>query len=294
MPHPKDLKSGHSVLEPRRFIGVDLSGAKNNKTTLAVLEYYPHERKTFLLEIYDQLVPKQEDREPKQSSDEALLELLAELKPGLRSIGINIPLELPPCISCTRKTCPLPKKCSVPAVKWMRSQAKSREPITPYTQRPVELWVKRNLIPRLPESHRFEIDEALGGGKAPLTARLQFLKRHLDPGLLIEIWPKLSVAMLALQLGLSKRAISGYRQLDEGSHFREEILHALAAHDAIFIYERDIQKLTRSLSAFDAFICAYTALLAESDQCAKRPGKLPASHGWVHYPDVSLKTSRSS
>ena len=33
--------------------------------------------------------------------------------------------------------------------------------------------------------------------------------------------------------------------------------------NSIFIYERDIRKLAHSLASFDAFICAYTALLAD-------------------------------
>lgn len=279
--------------ESHRYLGLDLAGAKNQKTALAVLEHYPKERKTFLLDVYEKIVP-----EEGHSSDQALLELIGELKPGIAKIGVNVPLDLPPCIPCVRKTCPTPLKCSVPVVKWMRettrklaqSQKRSDGPgvrvldFTPYTQRPIELWVRYQVLPRLQPSHRFEVDEALGGNKAPLSARMHYLKRHLGKIPTAEVWPKLSVAIFAEQLGLQRRTIARYRQLEEGIHAREEIIEALAHRHGLFIYERDVRKLAQSLASFDAFICAYTALLSDTDRCEERPHGFPAHAGWIQYP----------
>lgn len=274
--------------ESKRYLGLDLAGAKNDKTALAVLEFYPKEKKIFLLDIYERI-----------AGDESLISLIEELEPGIARIGVNIPLDLPACITCTRKTCPTPVKCTVPSVKWMRESTrkllKTRElrdsnvrvlEFTPYTQRPVELWVRYQVLPKLPQSHRFEVDEALGGNKAPLTARMNYLQRHLSKMPLAEVWPKLSVAILAEQLGLEKRTVARYRHLEEGIHAREQIIEELADRHGLFIYERDIRKLAQSLSAFDGFICAYTALLSDNDQCAEVPAGFPSGAGWIQYPRI--------
>lgn len=275
----------------KRYLGLELSGAKNHKTVVAALEYYPKEKKTFLLDIYDRISTRE-----KQGADEALLELLEELRPGVARLAVNVPLGLPPCLLCNTKSCAA-GKCPNPATRWMRAYARkvarsAERPkrvleFTPYTMRPVELWIRHHVMEELPDAYRFEVDEALGGNKAPLTARMQFLKRHLaHPSKmhLIEAWPKLSVATLGVQLGLSKRVIGSYRHLEQGAHAREEILEALIRQRGIFIYERDVHKLGTNLGAFDAFICAYTAMLADLNQCASPPSGFPLSSGWVHYP----------
>jgi hypothetical protein len=160
---------------------------------------------------------------------------------------------------------------------------------TPYTQRPVELWVRYQVLSKLPEASWFEIDETLGGSKAPLTARMHFLKRHLKHVPLVEVWPKLSIAVMAMQLGLNRRTVASYRQLEQGSHARGEILEAIMEQHGIFIYERDLRKLSQTLASFDAFVCAYTALLSDLDQCTRIPKGFPASTGWVHYPRLDAK-----
>ena len=275
--------------ETRQYLGLELAGAKNQKTALAVLEFYPKEQKVFLLDIFDKIAPDTD-----KSGDEVLLELIRESRPA--KLGVNVPLELTPCVGCVRRTCPLPGKCTVTEVKWMRELSrkafrqhgkKSLKEFTPYTQRPVELFIRHQVLPQLPVSHRFEVDEALGGNKAPLAARMGFLLRHLQNFECHEVWPKLSVALLALELGLSRRIVTSYRNLEEGVHSREEILEHLVRDSGVFIYERDIQKLAHSLPAFDAFICAYTILLLDEGRCAERPTGYPPHTGWVAFPVVT-------
>lgn len=263
--------------EPLRYLGLDLSGAKNSKTALAAIHYYPRERKIFLLDVYDRVVHRDD-----QNSDEALLEMILELKEDVSRVGVNVPLVLPPCIPCQRKTCPLPSHCTVPAVKWMRK--KTKEFFTPYTQRPIEIWVRKQVLPDLGDWLHFDVDETLGGNKAPLTARMHFLQRHLAGIELVEVWPKLSVLILAKSLGLSRRVITSYRHLELGAHARAEILEKMISQHGVFIYDRDLRKLAQSLTAFDAFFCAYTALLSDHELCVKPPKGFPTATGWVQYP----------
>ena len=165
--------------------------------------------------------------------------------------------------------------------------ARTKE-FTPYTQRPIELWLKYQLLPELPAHIRLEVDESMGGNKAPLSARMSFLKRHLESVSLVEVWPKLAVALLGMELGLTKRHLTEYRQLEEGGELREEFLLELAHQHEIFIYDRDLRKLSQSLTAFDAFICAYVALLSDHQGCAKKPPaqEFPSQAGWIHYPKI--------
>lgn len=275
--------------ESRRYLGLELAGAKNLKTAVAILEHYPREGKTFLLDVHEKIVGQ-----PGQTGDEALLELIEEIGPDARAIGVNVPLTLPPCITCTRRGCSA-GDCAVPAVRWMRkaTQRAQRESagrrtraieFTPYTQRPVELYLRYEVFPQLPEFLRFEIDETLGGNRAPLTARMYYLQRHLKAHRLIEASPKLTVATLALELGLPKRTVTSYRHLEQGAHAREEILEALVKQRGVFIYERDIRKLAVGLSAFDSFVCAYTALLADNGGCLRPPAGFPTASGWIAVP----------
>ncbi len=283
-------------MKPRRFLGLELSGAKNSKTGLAALEYYPREKKIFLLDLYEKIVPREG-----QTSDDAVIELIrehaGESGKGIELLGVNVPLSLPPCITCTRKTCPTPARCVVPEVKWMREQTKRAQKsgdlkhagiraldFTPYTQRPVELWTRYHVFAELPAHARFEIDETLGGNRAPLAARMHYLKWHLGQIPLIEVWPKLTVAILADQCKLPRRILTSYRQLESGAHARLEILEAWARDFGLFIYERDQNKLAENLSAFDAFVCAFGALLAGTERSAERPKGFPALGGWVDYP----------
>ena len=273
-------------LQTKRFLGIELSGAKNRKTTIASLEYYIQDQKIFLLDIFEKLGTV-EDR----SSDEVLLSVIRSFHDKKRRspliIGTNAAAELPPCITCIKKTCPLPTHCKVPAVKWMREITLKKKEFTPYTQRPIELWLRYHVLPELPKSTHFEIDETLGGNRAPLTARMNFLKRLLTDVSMVPVWPKLTLLILTTKLGMPHRYIRSYRKLQEGVHSREKILETITERLGIFIYEKDAKNLARNLVAFDAFICAYTALLSELNLCAKIPRGFPITSGWVNYPNLT-------
>lgn len=279
-------------LQPRRYLGLELAGAKNQKTSLAVLEYYPREQKVFLLDVYDKITGHND-----QTGDGALIETIEEAaaneKNRVAKMGVNVPVELPPCITCTRRQCLTASGCSEPTAKWMRETARkaaeSRDlgvnilEVTPYTQRPFEIWARYRILPELNESFRFEIDEALGGNRAPLTARMHYLKRHLGDLPIVEVWPKLTISTIAQAFSLPKRLIQNYRKPEEGYPARVELLETIAMKKGVFIYDRDLKKLGQSLTAFDAFICAYTALLSDLGMTVKPPKGFPKNSSWVAY-----------
>lgn len=270
--------------EAHRFIGLELSGAKNDKSALACIEYYAKERKVFLLDVYDK-VEHAED----QDADQALLELIAELKTDETTLTVNVPLTLPPCISCKNKACSIEKGCKDASVKWTRNYLKKAEkqaynkkrirPFTPYTQRPVEAWIRYEIDTGL------EVDEALGGNKAPLTSRMHILKKSLGDLHLVEAMPKLTLMALAQIHRFPKRWMQSYRNLDLGIEAREDILEALIRAQDIFIYERDLRKLSHNLACFDAFLCAFTGLMSHLGRCQEPPAHFPVESGWVSFPE---------
>ena len=82
-------------LKPHRFIGVNLSGGKNDRTSVAVLDYYPGQNKLFLTHIYEHI--QQEDG---ISADQALYEIIREHSENLEYLCIDAPLKFPKCIRC--------------------------------------------------------------------------------------------------------------------------------------------------------------------------------------------------
>lgn len=290
----------------QRYLGLELSGAKNNKTTIAVLEYYPKEKKVFLLDAHSGI-----GADTDHSSDEALIETIMEHAEGRTKMkmGVNVPLSLPPCITCNRRVCTPSKACNSHEVKWMSSfhqrhqglrakkpvskrTAKMKEFFTPYTQRPVELWLRHEVMNHLPQKIRFELDETLGGNRAPLTARMHYLQKHLAPFEMHEVLPKLTVALLMPSLKLTFRNLRLYRSLENGAASRQIIIEKMCEHLDIFIYDRDLKKLTTDLNTFDAFLCAYTVLLLDRGECVSKPKNFPVDSGWVEYPKSPLLDPR--
>ena len=288
-------------MNQKRYLGLELSGAKNAKTTIAVLEYYPKEQKVFLLDVHAGI-----GADATANPDEALIEIImehADEHPDLR-LGTTAPLTLPPCMNCTRKACLAAKNCAANEVQWMKlftakhpaylrgkiskKTARMRDFFTPYTQRPVELFLKGEVFSKLPEKIRFELDETLGANKAPLTARMHFLKLHLQKFELHEVLPKLTVALLSPKLKIKGTTLQHYRKLEEGVQARQAIIEKMAEGLDIFIYDRDMKKLTQNINAFDAFICAYTVLLHDRNECVNPPKGFPVSSGWVRYPKSPL------
>src|SRR5690349_19446228 len=95
-------------------MGIELGGGKSARTSVAVLDYFPEEKKIFIAELFPHV---QGDKFI--SGDEALLQIVNSFE--VEWIAIHAPLSLPPCIPC-KLACPGFLRCTVPAVKWMRKE----------------------------------------------------------------------------------------------------------------------------------------------------------------------------
>ena len=148
----------------------------------------------------------------------------------------------------------------------------------------MEIWMRYKVLPKIQEKMRFEIDEALGGTKAALTARMTFLQMHLKQWKLIETSPKLTIAVLSSKLKLPPQVLSTYRHLEKGIHSRSLIIEGLAQEFGIFIYEKENKRLCNHLGSFYAFLSALTVLLADEKKTVSPPKNFPDKMGWTAFP----------
>lgn len=261
-----------------RSIGLELGGGKSARTALVALDYYPKEKKIFVVETDQQIQGNREF-----SGDEVLLASLRAL--SAKILAVNAPLTLPPCFSCTLPVCPGYRKCEVPEVAWMREEGErlgltAQKMPTPYTQRPIDVAMRGLLQQGLPVDIAF--DETLGAGPAPLVARMRYLARHLQGMEFLEVSPKLVLLRLVEWFPISARNIKRYRDINEGLEHRLQILRTICANTdatipSLFIYEEDLDSLARELCVFDALISALMACWKQAGLCEQNlPGFAPA------------------
>lgn len=215
------------------------------------------------------------------SQDKFLLDILNAKDKNLKFIAIDSPLELPHCL--THK-CGGVEKCRAPTTKWhwthyrrAKKKKKNLKLFTPYTERCVERYINYEL------EEFFEIPEALGANKAPLTVRSIYLKTKIKKKL-IEVFPKLSVWRIGSVFKLSKTDLRNYRHSVYGKDCRTMILQTLIEKDMLFIYDQDLHKLIDNPNAFDSMICALTAFMKYQGLTEKPPKNFPVQEGWIEFP----------
>lgn len=273
---PVEGKSGRKKFQ--RFIGISLSGGKSDKSSLAVLDYYPDEKRLFLSRLIDRV-----KTEEFMSADYKLHEMIHQFSGNVEMIAFDVPLTLPKCISCKLK-CPGYETCSEPEMIWLRNffaevnkDKKPRKLFTPYTQRCSDAYLGQSL-----ETH-FEIQHALGANLAPLSARAHFIRRRLTQDC-VEVSSKVATYRLGKQMRLGTAHLKNFRSVVDGDQSRRLLLQALSDRRGLFFYDQDQKLMIESSHAFEAFICAYTAFLSTINETESRPSGFPRSELWPLIP----------
>lgn len=256
-----------------RFVGISLSGGKTDKTSIAVIEYYPEQERIFLAELVDKVRP-----EETVSSDEKIRDFVHERKADCVSVTFDAPLTLPPLLRD-----PDHGEASL-AVKWMRAldsgankKKRPRRHLTPYTQRAVELFLAVNL------EEKFDVQDAMGANLAPLTARAQYLSRQWSiPS--HETMTKIAVWKIGAHFKLTKAPLKKWWNSVGGDEARRVILQSLAERAKIFFYQQDQKAMVESPHAFEALVCAYVGLLKYQGRVEPTPSGFPAGEGWIEIP----------
>lgn len=263
-----------------------LGGGKTDKTCFAHVEYFADQNKIFLSQIQDKI-----KSEGDISSDlilhETLINKQQDSKTGLDCIAYNVPMTLPKCMTCTLK-CPGYEACDEEEILWMWEHYRKLEAIggakklfTPYTERCVEQYLATEL------EEVFHVQQALGANFAPLTARAQFVNRRLKLKT-IEVHPRLSLWRIGRSLNIQKSYLRFHKHQAGGDEARLAILREMIRCARIFIYEQDVSQMVHNVNAFDAFVCALTAVLKFKGQCEDKPNDFPKNEGWIEIPKVDI------
>lgn len=262
-------------LNNQKFVGLSLGGTKTDKSSLAILEYFPDQQKIFLSEIFEKIKSNIDE-----NSDDQIHRLITERSNELELIGVDTPMTLPKCMRC-RLSCPGYKVCSEPEIIWMRefysARNQGRRPergLSPYTERCSELFISRSL------DEPFEVQQPLGANRAPVFARARFIQRRLDRRF-VEVPTFVSVWRLGRFMKMNKADLRRYSKAFEGEGVRKIFLEKMVERDLVFIYRQDQKVLIQNLSAFDAFITGLTVLLGSCFKCLqKRPSNFPRGEAW--------------
>ncbi len=245
-----------------RFLGIELGGAR--RTAIVALDFFSQENKVFLSKLETPLHPDSEE-----TADEQFLRLVNSYE--AEAIGVDAPLTFPPGFRCEPQ-CGGARTCQKEESIWMREEAKRQKwtkgklPLL-YAQRPVDLllrgdWQEESLVP-------FPVEDSFGSGRAPLALRMQFLKGKISTQKFLEVNPRFSLGELARLFGISAREVRKCRDVEDGLDQRFSILESLSQPRAplphLFLYNSDISTVAANLSAFDALICGYMAVLERSN-----------------------------
>ncbi len=218
-------------------------------------------------------------------------ERIAQSRIKTELIGFNVPLTLPKCLRCKLK-CPGYEECEEDEILWLWQHYRKRETknrnhklFTPYTERCVERFVTDQIGDSFGSD--FHVQHGFGANMAPLLARAHFIRRRLNIKA-IEVQPQLSLWRIGKAFHIQKSYLKFHKHQVGGDEARMAILKEIVRREIAFLYEQDVRLMVESANAFDAFICALTAVLKFRGQCEKRPRDFPAGAGWIEIPKENI------
>ena len=220
-------------------------------------------------------------------SDERLFQIIERFKTSL--VFIAAPLTEPPCVRCTRLSCPGVDACEDIEVAYMHymvnqspKSKKRKRPVNPQTQR---LWdVKRWADPEI------EAEEpSYSANKAPITVRAKTLYRRLrELDFPVEVKETQVSGMLqcfSSRLGIRPQRLAEYRAFEVGRERRQEIVERLFRLKIV-----DLNFLDECATSPENFGALWAAIAAKIHQAGKTrvpTNALFEKAGWVYLPDPS-------
>lgn len=277
------------------YAGVHLSGSNAQRTAVVALSGNPLIQSLKVARVYEKI-----GSFGSLFSDDRLVDILAHMPLG-GSVFIDCPLSLPPCVACTRPSCPGVVKCDDVSVAYMLSlsgRAKSRRaqkhrPLNPQSQR---LWDAYQLV-------RGEVrpgEATFSSNLAPLVTRARVLQRRLNslekPVQLAETSVALALDAVAHLIGADTQLGVDYRSFETGLDTRFQVLDEMVQRGWI---ERPDDpnvedQLVYTVEGFNAFITAWVASLHGAALTDRRPGDFVQDEGWVFRPLLDVPVTRLS
>ncbi len=249
-------------------------------------------------------------------SDERLVSILAAEGP-LAEVFVDCPLTAPPCVECSRPSCPGAVRCEDVGVAFMLALASKKavrgkrkgRPVNPQSQR---LWdVFQNMSE--PVSGQLPLEPTYSANHAPLVVRARTLQRRLNnlcaggvilretsvPAALNKLARHLNVQMSGT--GSDSSAGTVFRSFEHGLIFRKRMVNEMLRSGLVLspvdcgylARESDSTDVTdvlsRSVEVFQAFVTALVAA-CHARQMTSVPlaGFEEPSSGWVHLPEFGV------
>lgn len=269
-----------------KVAGIHLAGPNSTKTTVVIMTGRLGEGNLKINAVLDRMGALH-----RLFSDDRLFDFLRREEPD--RVMIDSPLTVPPCVACTRPSCPGVNACEDIAVAYMQKLAESsagkkrKRVMNPQTQR---IWDVKEWFQWAPSLQ----EPTYSANKAPLVVRAMTLQRRLNilsrPMRLWETSVPHAVSCLVDQLGLDRELAYQYRAFEVGRERRTSLLEALHEHG--FLEEDDIDEVAASVESFSAAIAAFVAALELFGFCSRPDNVFFQEQGWVYLPELSCAWPR--
>lgn len=270
------------------FVGIHLSGASNNKTSVLVIRRDSPQSVPLLDKIYEKIGSK-----GIIFSDERILKILS-ITPGLQEVFVDCPLTHPPCVACTREYCPGVWSCDDLSVAFMlklseeiksQTHLRRKRPVNPQTQR---LWD----ILRFVKNDGGEHGEATyNTNVAPLVNRARTLEKQFK-----KYFPEITLKETSVSQTLyeMRHLFSShnmvwikYKNFEIGKKLRKQFLNVLVEKKLVQIPAEFFKDdLILSVENFSAFVGAWVGYCNSVGMVANPEKNYVFEQGWVHLPDI--------
>jgi len=259
----------------QRYLGLELSGTRSDRSSLCVLEYYSSSQRLILREVLTKLQSASHQDPDATLSDN----IHVWVEEGFWGLGLSTPLSLPPGFVDPKGR----DRSEKQEIRWLQLESRKRRKADraylPYLQRACEVALR---------PHGLEIPDALGSNMAPLTARAHHLKRYL-PMPLFETHSKSAARRIGKSLGLSTATLERLPDLEKGPLAREQFLEVFSKKvPQFFSYDHDIETLVHNLAAFWSFQAALSLFIESKGYCQKPPRGFPKDVPWIRVPESQI------
>lgn len=268
------------------FAGIHLSGPNNAKTTMTILKQSSWDKPLIISKLYEKIGPL-----GSLFSDDRLVDIIKS-GPELSGVFVDCPLSVPPCVRCTRETCPGVVKCEEVPVAIMLNideevrtpRNKRGRPINPQSQR---LWDVMNL--NISENRN---EPSYSANLAPLVARAKTFEKRLKC-----VSPELELKETSLPhvleilenvIGYRSSLQKDYRSFEKGRETRQMLMEEFVERGWIDndLEEIFLEQIAANLENFQSFLTAWVCSLSHLGLVYERPEGFDADEGWVFLPKI--------
>lgn len=260
-----------------RTYGLELTGPRVPRSTVAVLDYYPKSKRLILTDLVAPGIETEDLDQALIAYFDAHLGERALIKKS--RIATNAPLGFPPFLAKKMGTS---RNTYNEEVEWMESTWTKLKPqprrFLDYVHRPVEIYL-RHLCPE-----RFAFADAIGSNQALLTSRILKLKENIKSKM-HECSPRASFYRICKSLRARTFILKSYSSLSDGLEARKDFMQLLQKRmPELFIFEESMENLILHLHAFHAFTMALSLHIDNMGYCERPPPHFPKKSGWMILP----------